>query len=586
MRIANVGIILLCMKNITLCGINARYSHSSFSLLCLKSAAATLSRITIKEFSINDRVSQIADRLHQTDPDAVGFSCYIWNIEHVLKTASIIKKIRPECLILLGGPEVSFDSADIMRQYRFVDMIIRGAGEAPFEEFLRRFEAGISFYRMPSACIRQGARILSNPAAPPYDWAGRTFMYEDLGAFDHKVVYYETSRGCPFQCAYCMSAGESVAFLPLDKVKQELECFVRANVSQVKLVDRTFNFPCERAYEIIKTMIDLSNRYPQSATSFHLEISASLLDGQTLDLIRQGRDGLLRFEVGIQSTHPETLQAVRRTHDMQKLLDNTRILCTMHNIHVHADLIAGLPHESYALLKKSFNDVFCLNPDTLQLGFLKVLKGAPIRDMAESFDIVFQPFPPYEVLSTHVLSYDELSALHKIETVFGVMYNDGCLKKTLDVLIPAFESPFDFFEQFTAYLDHQNYFKRPHALQDIFDYVYVFAMESGAGTHARVQEALIFDWLNLQKTASVPQSLDISYSETERKQIRAFYLSPAAVRKYVPAYAHLSPKEIDKRCRIYLFRHLYPIPTAVLFDAKTKRVAAIDPADWPEIVSV
>ena len=178
LRPADKGIILLYMKNITLCGINARYSHSSFSLLCLKSAAATSSRITIQEFSINDRVPQIADSLYKTGPDAVGFSCYIWNIEHVLKTAAVIKKVRPECLIILGGPEVSFDSADIMRQHRFVDIIIRGEGEAPFAEFLRRFEAGEPILKTPSACVRQGPRILSNPAAPPFNWTGLPFMYE------------------------------------------------------------------------------------------------------------------------------------------------------------------------------------------------------------------------------------------------------------------------------------------------------------------------------------------------------------------------------------------------------------------------
>ena len=355
------------MKNVLLCGLNARYSHSSLALRCLKAAANTKSTISIAEHSINEHIPDVIDSIVRRAPDATGFSCYIWNIEQTLKISSAVKRILPHCFIFLGGPEVSYDSAAIMRAHPFIDMIIRGPGEVPFSHLMACFDDEKTRITTPSACIRCGKDVLTTNDAPPFDLASLPFMYSDLSEYKNKVIYYETSRGCPYRCAYCMSACQPVSFLPIDRVKNELAYFLRANVRQVKLVDRTFNHPTNRAYEILSTLITLSEEYPKSTTGFHFEISANLLDEKTLRLLRRARPGLIQFEIGIQSTHPATLNAVNRHHDTQKLLARTHALCGLRTAHVHVDLIAGLPLETPETFAQSFNDAYAVGADALQL---------------------------------------------------------------------------------------------------------------------------------------------------------------------------------------------------------------------------
>ncbi|MDD5016829.1 MAG: B12-binding domain-containing radical SAM protein [Eubacteriales bacterium] len=552
------------MKNVILCGINARYTHSNLALQCLKYAAGNKSHIL--EFSINDSVSRIVGGIVRGRPDAVGFSCYIWNIEHVLKTASTVKKILPQCFVFLGGPEVSHNSAGIMQKHAFIDMIIKGQGETPFSQWMGSFENGHDIGTTPSACIRFGGQITETADAPPYDLSHRPFMYEDLGAYENRTIYYETSRGCPYCCAYCMSANVPMSYVPLDRVKEELAYFIQAGVRQVKLVDRSFNYPPGRAYEILQTIIALSEKYPQSHTNFHLEISACLLDGPTVALIKTARDGLIQLEIGIQSTNPDTLKAVGRAHDTQKLLDNTRKLCGLQNIHVHADLIAGLPCESYDTFKASFNDAYRLNADTLQLGFLKMLRGAPLYNMAGRYGIVYTEYAPYEVLSTHAISYQELSTLHLIAHVLDSLYNTGHCKKTLAYLLPAYESPFSFFEQFALCLDKCGYFIKPQKKQIIFEALYQFAAGSQNVDLESVREALIFDWLCLEKPRVWPKGLEVSHMETDKMQIRRFFKDKGNIQKYLPAYQSLSPAETEKRCFMCVFDFIFPGQTAMLFD--------------------
>ena len=559
------------MKNITLCGINARYSHSSLALLCLKHAAKQNDHINIAEFSINDRIPKIVDRIVSGRPDAVGFSCYIWNIDHVLKTASTVKRILPSCFVFLGGPEVSYRDTDILNQHRFIDMVIRGQGEIPFSRFTEQFINGQSVLSTPSASIRNKDDIITTADAPAFDMSNMPFLYNDLRPYHDKIIYYETSRGCPFRCAYCMSANDSVSFLPIDRVKSDLEYFIRSDVKQVKLVDRTFNHPPQRGHAILEALIELSNQYPRSRTNFHFEISASLLEDRTLELLKKAKNCLIQLEIGIQSTNPDTLKAVNRNHDMQKLLHNTEILCGFDNIHVHVDLIAGLPNEDYDTFKKSFNDTYRLRPDTLQLGFLKVLGGSPMRKLTDKYCITYTEYAPYEVLSTHVLSYEALSALHRIESVVDMLYNTGHCKHTLKHFIAAFDSPFSFFEQFALYLHQQGYFEQSQKKKRLFELLYQFAQSIPNADQQRLKEALVFDWLCIEKPKGWPAHLEIVYTENQKLQIRRFYQDQTNIKKHLPEYQHLSSGAIAKRCMICPFNHLFPAPTAVLFDYGKKR---------------
>ncbi len=531
--------------------------------MCLKHAAQKPD-IKIIQMSINDKISQIVNTIFCGEPDAVGFSCYIWNIEHVLKTASCIKKILPECFIIFGGPEVSFNSADMMKKHSFIDMIIKGRGEAAFSYFLQRFESGSPIDSTPSACIRTKEKIISNEPKEVFDMNSLPFLYGGLDYFKNKIIYYETSRGCPYSCDYCMSAGEDVSHLSLQRVKEELEFFIKSNVRQVKLVDRTFNYPPERANKIFKMLLSLSEKYPESSTSFHFEISANIIEDETIKLIRSAKKGFFKFEIGVQSTHPPTLKAVNRNHDMKKLLGNTRTLCAMENIHVHADLIAGLPLEGYREFSKSFNDVYSLGADKIQLGFLKVLKGSRMRETAQKYGIEYTDYAPYEVLSTHALSYEEIQKLHRIEHLTDALYNTKHFVKTLEAFVPLFCSPFDFYNRFAEFLCQKEYFASPKKKQFLFDMLILFAKISRCKDVDVIKEALIFDWLCMEKPRSWPKQIEISQTDEQKLQIRAFFKNKECIQKYLPGYQKLSGGEISKRCFIYQFESI--MQSAVLFD--------------------
>lgn len=556
------------MKRILLCGINARYSHSCLALLCLKYAAPEGLPIETAEFSINDRVPGIAGAILRAMPDAVGFSCYIWNIEHVLKVASSVKKVLPECTILLGGPEVSFDAARMMEQNSFVDMIVCGPGEAAFAYFAPRFCRGEDGSDTPSAYVRAGDGVRQNPFAPLYDMNDTRFMYADLSIFENRTIYYETSRGCPFRCAYCLSAEEPVSFLSMERVEMELEHFISSQVRQVKLVDRTFNFPPERARMILHTLIALKQKYPQSPTNFHLEISACLLDEEMISLLASAPEGLLQLEIGIQSTHPETLRAVRRTHDTAAVVRNTARLCALPNLHVHTDLIAGLPEEDYAAFARSFDDAYSLAPAALQLGFLKLLRGSSLRRNARELGIVYTDYPPYEVLSTPAISYAQLSTLHRIAELVDALYNAGNLATTLEKLMPAFPSPFAFFAQAAEHFDAQGFFDRPQPPQRAFALLAGICAGTGKDS-AIVREALAFDWCCRGEGSAWPNGVEPPLEPTEA--LRRFFADSGSIQKYLPHYAGLPPRQIEKRCRIYAFPHLFPPHGWVLFDHSLRR---------------
>ena len=550
-------IILKTMKRISLIAINARFSHSSLALLCLKHAAFEPEAIKLSEYNINDSVAEIAADIIAGAPDAAGFSCYIWNIDHVIKVASIVKKVLPECLILLGGPEVSFDCAAFMDNWPFTDIVIRGAGEVPFAHLTKCLAQGESIYSMPSACIRTPQGIIETPDAPPYDFTSQPFLYDDLSAFENRMIYYETSRGCPFRCAYCMSAGEALIFLPLERVMTELEHFMRANVPQIKLVDRTFNHPDARAREIFAALIALKTKHPHSTTNFHFEISASLLSEQTTALLSAAPKGLIQLEIGIQSTNDDTLHAVSRAHDTQKLLANTAALCRPRNLRVYVDLIAGLPMETMISFARSFDDAYSLGADRLQLGFLKLLKGSRMRENASQYGIVYSDFAPYEVLKTASMTYQQLRRLHLIEYVLDLLYNQRQARKTLDLLIPLLGSPFAFFDRFTCHLEDVQYFARPQKKQAIFEQLYLFAKSQT--DEDTLREALCFDWLCLQRLGVWPNGL---HMETEN--LREFFVGKEAIEMYFKP--PLPIRELERRCVLALFKKLFGTPTLLLFD--------------------
>ncbi len=468
-----------------------------------------------------------------------------------------------------------------MARFPFIGMVVRGAGEAPFAYFAPRFCRGEDISATPSACFRGPGGPRQTDDAPPYDMNQTRFMYEDLSVYENRAVYYETSRGCPFCCAYCLSAGEPVSLLGTARVERELEHFVASGVRMVRLVDRTFNYPPERCKAILSAMIALRQKYPLSPTMFHIEISACLLDEETLSLLASAPEGLLHIEAGIQSTHAETLRAVRRGHDTQKALRNIGALCAMPNLRVHADLIAGLPKEDYASFSRSFNDAYALRPAELQLGFLKLLHGSALRRDATSLGIVYTDYPPYEVLSTPSMTYGELSALRRIAELTDVLYNSHAFTMSLDRFIGQAGSPFAFFEQAAAFFDAHGFFTQPQPPQRAFELLAAFSLRLQDGETLR--EALCFDWRR-GGGGAWPKGL-MPPASPEKPPLRRFFSNPENIRRYLPHCAALAPGQIEKRCRIHAFPRLFAPPGWVLFEytpCSGGKALAQEVADFPD----
>ncbi|NLP31187.1 MAG: DUF4080 domain-containing protein [Clostridiales bacterium] len=472
---------------ILLTTLNSKYIHSNLALKYLYAVCEDFHEcLYLQEFTINNDNDYIYGELIREGYDIICFSCYIWNIERTLSLVDDIKKAKPNIITILGGPEVSFQPFDLMKNNKGIDFILTGEGEESFPlllEILSR-ENWERMNTIKGLIYRQDGEIEVNPKGDPADFNQVPFPYKSLVSEADKIIYYESTRGCPFSCSYCLSAADrGVRALPLDRVKQDLSYFIYKNVKQVKFVDRTFNYNKVRALEIFKYLINLDN----GVTNFHFEICADLFDQEALDLLKNARPGLFQFEIGIQSTNKDTLKAINRSMDFSNLSANIESLIESGNIHLHLDLIAGLPYEDYDSFKKSFNDVYALGADYLQLGFLKLLKGTPIADQIEEHGYVFRTSPPYEVISNKYISSEDLINLKMLERVFNLYYNRGGFQKSLEYC--AYElckSPFDFYEEFAHFYYLKGYQHKSHKREDLYRIFYQYGQWkdrfiSGAG---------------------------------------------------------------------------------------------------------
>ena len=383
---------------ILLTSLNAKFIHSNLAIRYLKGYCEAYSSadVAIREFTINDQIEKILASIYLEEPDVIGFSCYIWNIEETLKLASSIKQVIPRCKIILGGPEVSYDSREFMAKFPYIDFIMYGEGEETFRHFVETLENRSDFSSVNGLVYRDGGRVIQNPPRSNMeDLDIIPFPYRDgLLGLENKIVYYETSRGCPFNCQYCLSSTiDGVRYFSLERVLDEIDFFIDRKVPQVKLVDRTFNCHPKRAKAIIEHIIRREGN-----TNFHFEIAAHIMDRDMLELLRKAPPGLFQLEIGVQSTNEHTLDSIQRKTDIGKIYQVVEKLHTPRNIHIHLDLIAGLPYEDYDSFADSFDDVYSMQPDNLQLGFLKLLKGSSIRQEASEHGYRYTTYAPYEVL--------------------------------------------------------------------------------------------------------------------------------------------------------------------------------------------
>lgn len=436
-----------------LIAINAKYIHSNLAVASLKAYAQAQIReadtvIEAAEYTINQPEDEILADIYQRKPDAVGFSCYIWNRDAVERLAGDLNQIRPDLPIWLGGPEVSFETARLMEDLPFVSGILMGEGEKVFDALLRFYEGKEELEGIPGVAYRSGGRILVRPPAEPMDlneapFAGRAFLGEK-----NRILYYESSRGCPFRCSYCLSSvDKKLRFRELVRVKEELACFLEAEIPQVKFVDRTFNCKKEHAREIWRFIQENDN----GVTNFHFEIAADLLEEADLAILQKMRPGQVQLEIGVQTVNPRTLLEIERYADWEKIKANVDAIRAFGNIHQHLDLIAGLPFEDYASFGRSFDAVYERKPDQLQLGFLKVLKGSRMYEKQADYGLRVKGRPPYEVLATRWLSYEDLIRLKGVEEMVEQYYNSGQFTRTMEWLTGYFPSPFSCYEALALY---------------------------------------------------------------------------------------------------------------------------------------
>ena len=505
-----------------LTAVNAKYIHTNPALYSLRAYAAKYGQglgehIRLAEYTINQRPNEILSGIYKQNPDVIAFSCYIWNITEVLSLVRELHKILPHVPIWLGGPEVSYRAEEVLESYPELTGVMVGEGEETFLELLRHYAGaktkeamkeirGIVF-RMGETVITTGERELTDLSRLP-------FLYEDLSQFEHRIIYYESSRGCPFRCSYCLSSiDKTVRLRDLETVKKELQFFLDRNVPQVKFIDRTFNCNHDHAMEIWRYIKEHDN----GITNFHFEIAADLLNEEELRLLNTLRPGAAQMEIGVQTTNPQTIREIRRRMDVDQL---KRIVERLHqgkNIHIHLDLIAGLPYEDYQSFGHSFDEVYAMQPEQLQLGFLKVLSGSYMAEKCEDYGLLYTDQPPYEVLQTKWLSYADVCRLQQIEEMVELYYNSNQFTRTLPYLERFFESPFAMFERLGAFYERKGYFVSTPSRIYRYRVLLEFAAEETDAKEALLKELLTMDVYLRENAKSRPDfATDIAKFKQER----------------------------------------------------------------------
>ncbi|NLK37204.1 MAG: B12-binding domain-containing radical SAM protein [Epulopiscium sp.] len=537
---------------IVLAAINAKFIHSSLAIRSIREYCQGMQEhIELEEYTINQKEDFILWDIYRKKPDMVCFSCYLWNISMINSIIDNLKKIMPHVPIVLGGPEVSYEAEEYLEKHLSADLILRGEGEATFREMVELFLSGV----FPPEAIdgvtyREGENIISNPARAPLSLDEIPFVYHQLDDLKNRILYYETQRGCPYQCQYCLSSIEKgVRFLSPQRVEQDLQFFLDQKVRQVKFVDRTFNANPAHAKHIWRYLMEHDNGF----TNFHMEITADIMDEESILLLKDARPGLFQFEIGVQSTNEKTIEAIQRNTYFEKLKIVVKKIQEAGNIHQHLDLIAGLPYEDYASFRNSFNDVYELRPEQFQLGFLKMLKGSGLRRDAEKYGIVYREEAVYEILFTKDLPYEDVLRLKLVEEMVETYYNSGKAWHTLQYVVPFFTSAFDFYEALGEYWEKKEYHKVQHNKMQLFQILDEFFGERKEleGKQKVWRGFLKWDMLLAENLRSMPAWLEEPPAVKGRKW--DFFHDKEKTSKLEEPLANLSVKDLSARCGVGYF---------------------------------
>ena len=478
---------------ILLAACNAKYIHSNLAVYDLQAYASEYAdHIVLKEYTINQLKDDIMRDIYLEHPDVVCVSCYIWNLSFVKELMADLIKILPGADFWAGGPEVSYDAEKFLTENSEFKGVMVGEGEETFKELAGYYveKNPQNLKNMTGICYRDGDQIIHNGWRQIMDLSSIPFIYKDLSEFKNRIIYYESSRGCPFSCSYCLSSiDKKLRFRDTETVKKELQFFIDNKVPQVKFVDRTFNCKHDHAMAIWKYI----NEHDNGVTNFHFEISADLLREEELQEMSTMRPGLIQLEIGVQSTNPDTIKAIHRTMDFEKLKGIVDRIHSFGNIHQHLDLIAGLPYEDYDSFRHSFNDVYALKPQQLQLGFLKVLKGSHMMEMCREYGIVYKTQEPYEVLSTKWLDYDHVLKLKTVENMVEVYYNSGQFQNTLEYLEKFFPDAFSIYERLGSFYMEKGYGDVSHTRMRRYEILLEFLEDVPEISMDQVKDQMVYD---------------------------------------------------------------------------------------------
>ena len=535
---------------ILLAACNAKYIHSNLAVYDLKAYSSDYDKeVLLREYTINQPKDEILKDIYGSGADVVCFSCYIWNISFVRELIRDLAKILPETAFWAGGPEVSYDAENFLTEMPEVTGVLVGEGEKTFHDLLEYYIDGKgSLGEIRGIAYRDGEEIRHNGWRELMNLSEIPFVYQHLEELENRIIYYESSRGCPFSCSYCLSSiDKKLRFRDLELVKKELQFFLDHKVPQVKFVDRTFNCKHEHAMAIWKYILEHDN----GVTNFHFEVSADLLRDEEMDLMAKMRPGLIQLEIGVQSTNQETIRAIHRHMDLDKLERCVDRVHSFRNIHQHLDLIAGLPYEDYDTFHRSFNDVYQMKPDQLQLGFLKVLKGSLMQGEAEKYGIVHKEKEPYEVLSTNWLPYGDVLKLKAVESMVEVYYNSGQFQHTLEYLVPLAKDAFTFYESLGAFYEKKGYSEISHSRMRRYEILLEYLQEETDVSVEKASQKMLYDLYLREKLKKRP-----SFAPDQKVYETAIWDYRKA--NHIPKTAHIEVFE-DGRAVLFDYERRDPL---------------------------
>ena len=557
---------------ILLVAINAKYIHSNLAVYCLKAYAEKNMpqdvnvQIELAEYTINQNRDEILKDIYRRQAEMICFSCYIWNLDYVESMIRDVKKVMKDVIIWAGGPEVSYDSRETLGRLPELTGVMKGEGEKTFAKLCKVYgerseTSELSLEQIDGITFRcPDGTICERPWRVPMDLSEVPFVYHDMKKFENKIIYYETSRGCPFSCSYCLSSiDKRLRFRSLDLVFNELQFFLDHKVPQVKFVDRTFNCKHDHAMAIWTYIQEHDN----GITNFHFEVAADLLNDEEIRLIRQMRPGLIQLEIGVQSTNTDTIREIRRTMRLEEVREHVARIKEKGNIHQHLDLIAGLPYEDIKSFRKSFDDVYSMRPDQLQLGFLKVLKGSYMQEMQQEYELRYKDEPPYEVLSTKWLPYSDVIELKGIEEMVEIYYNSGQFTHVVEALVKNYASAYQMYQDLWQYYEEHDYMGIQHRRSARYEIVLDFVKEKYPEQADVMRELLTYDYYLRENAKSRPEFA--GEDATDKRFVRAFYEEEEKERKHLPGYEQFDRNQMRKMTHLEYFPHMGKM---LLFDYK------------------